>query len=237
MDDGLRQLLGQGKSAFARGDLANACTCFEKVIEQGQTFADIYNTLGVAYHQLGRFSRAEWAFEEALRINPSYTEAAVNLAVVYGNLGKYSLANEAYAWARQTRRPNDYGLDLHVAGKIANMHASVGDAYVAAGRPELAIIEYRKAVELGPTFVDIRTKLAVALREAGLIADAADELEQALSERPRYAEARNQLGLCLLAAGAREAAIAQWSAVLEHDPENANAAMYKRLVQSTGRAS
>ena len=58
-----------------------------------------------------------------------------------------------------------HGLDPFARGKIANMHADVGQAYADAGLPREAIAEYEKAVGLCPQFADLRTRLGTLLRE------------------------------------------------------------------------
>lgn len=182
MDEALRQLLALGTDYYQKGDHATALPLLEQVIAGSQAFADVYNMLGVIYHGLGQFSKAETSFEKALTINPAYTEAALNLAVLFNDIGKYTEAKESYARALAANRRTAGEIDGHVAGKIANMHAQVGDAYQAAGRVKEAIPEYQKALRLGPTFVDIRIKLAGALRQSGDTNAAIDELSRVLAE-------------------------------------------------------
>ena len=81
MDEDLKHLLTLGKSHYHRGEYGRAERYLAQVVEQNQSFADVYNMLGVIYHDQGQFAKARRAFEGALRLNPSYTEAALNLAV------------------------------------------------------------------------------------------------------------------------------------------------------------
>ena len=134
MDDTLRQLLTLGKEFYLKRDFPNARAYLEQVVERAQSFADVYNMLGVIYHDAGQFTKAQGAFEHAMSLNPAYTEAALNLAVLYNDLGKYQEAKETYSRALEYTRADPEELDPFVAGKIANMHADVGDAYRSAGR-------------------------------------------------------------------------------------------------------
>ncbi|MCK5688954.1 tetratricopeptide repeat protein [Myxococcota bacterium] len=230
MDDTLRQMLNIGKEHYLRGDYAPARENLEKVIEKSQSFADVYNMLGVIYHGAGLFSKAQDAFEHAIKINPAYTEAALNLAVLYNDLGKYDQAKRVYEDAIKASEVGAGQLDQFVAGKIANMHADVADAYLSAGQIEPAIEEYRKAVGLRPVFADLRTKLAAALREARLIPEAIEELQQAISDKPYFLPARIQLGVCYYSMQEREKAIHAWNEVLEKDPKNTQAITYLKLI-------
>ena len=105
-----------------------------QVVEQNQSFADVYNMLGIVYHDQGQFARAQRAFEAALRLNPAYTEAALNLAVIYNDMGKYREAKEVYQAALLRQRNSPGKLDPFVTGKIANMYADIADVFADPSR-------------------------------------------------------------------------------------------------------
>lgn len=218
-----------GRRCFTQRQYAHAEQYLERVIERTQSFADAYNMLGVIYHDQGRFERAEEAFRAALRLNPAYTEAAINLAVACNELGKYDEAKEVYQAALAQTDGGEGGLDRFAAGKIANMYAEIADVYAASGQWTEAVSEYRRALQLGPSFADIRLKLADALREAGDLPRATDELAQLVQEHPRYESAQIRYGLCLYSAGRKAEAIKIWEAVSERNPENKTAHMYLKL--------
>ena len=104
--------------------------------------------------------KAARAFEAALRINPGYTDAALNLAVTYNDTGHYKEAQEAYRHALAHSGAAAGKLDRFVQGKLANMYAEIAAVYLSSGLYPDAIREYRKALDLGPKFVDIRAALA-----------------------------------------------------------------------------
>lgn len=232
MDETLRQLLESGKEHYAKRDFATARVCLEQVTERHENFADVFNMLGVIYHDLGLFSKAQSALETAIKLNPLYTEAALNLAVLYNDLGKYGEARDTYGRALAYCKAERGAHDPFVAGKIANMHADIGDAYRAAGQIEPAIVEYEKAVTLRPGFADLRAKLATALIDNRQYTLAAQELERALRDRPAYLGARVQLGTCYYTMGRLDEAVRQWTQVLQQEPANSAATMYLRLVHT-----
>ncbi|MBI5542328.1 MAG: tetratricopeptide repeat protein, partial [Deltaproteobacteria bacterium] len=159
MDEFLSEILNLGRSHFQRKQYQKAEKYLSQVLEQNQSFADVYNMLGVIYHDQGSFARAQRAFEAALKLNPAYTEAALNLAVIYNDMGMYREAKEVYqnALTRGQTAPGE--MDRFVKGKIANMYADIGDVYMSSGRFDDAIGEYQRALNLCPTFVDLRAKL------------------------------------------------------------------------------
>ncbi|HLK35410.1 MAG TPA: tetratricopeptide repeat protein, partial [Polyangiaceae bacterium] len=163
----------------------------------------------------------------------SYTEAALNLAVTYNDHGKYEAARQVYA---RIKGPigNLQGLDPFARGKIANMHAEVGQAYADAGLVREAIAEYEKAVALCPQFSDLRTRLGTLLREINDLPRAREQYEAAVRARPSYVPARVQLGVTLLSLGETDAAAEEWRKVLELDPGNVRARMYLRIATTPG---
>ncbi len=234
MDDALRQLLTLGRGYFEKKQFKDAEGYLTQVVEQNQSFADVYNMLGVIYHDQGQFARAQRAFEAALRLNPAYTDAALNLAIIYNDMGRYREAKEVYAAALNRQRSNPQRMDPFVKGKIANMYADIGNVYASSGMLEEAVIEYRRALELGPGFVDIRLKLANVMRDQNDHAGALSEFEQILKQNPNYLPGRVHYGITLYAAGRRADAILVWEDVLGRNPGNKSAEMYLNLVRDMG---
>jgi tetratricopeptide (TPR) repeat protein len=193
--------------------------------------------LGVICHARGNFAQAEHHFERALAINPNYTEAALNLAVTYNDRGKYEAARDVYARIQGGDGGSAQGLDPFARGKLANMHAEVGQAYADAGLVHEAIAEYEKAIGLCPQFADLRTRLAGLFREINEFGRAREQYEAAVQARPNYVPARIQLGVTLLSLGDREGAAKQWNKVLEIEPDNPRAKMYLRALASASDAT
>lgn len=231
----VRVLVARGRAHYAAGEYTEAVACLTEVLRGKAAYADVYDMLGVIYHHEGRLAEAEEMFRQALRLNPAYTEAALNLVVTCNDLGKYVEAKTIYeqAMAAVQRAPRE--LDPFVKGKIANMHAEIGATYRAVAVFDEAVREYRQALALCPTFVDLRTELGKTLREMGDLPGSIRELELVRAEQPRYAPGRIHLGLSYHAAGRRDVAAAEWRAVLETDAANSSARMYLAMLE--GNAS
>lgn len=240
--DNLDQQVSQAKAAYAARDFGRARPLLEGIVEAGQSYADVYNMLGVVYHDTGLFSKAQAALERALELNPRYIEAALNLSVLFNDLGKYKAAHATYERAlaacqqalnpqgeHEVPRTERVPKDPFVAGKLANMHADLGEAYRQAGKLTQACAEYDKALELGPTFADLRTKLALLRMEMQQPQEAAHILTQVLLYDPKYILARLHLGICCYVLGRHDQAVGHWQAILEQQPHHPSAAMYLRL--------
>ncbi len=145
--DRIKQLVVLGREHYAKGEFDQAERLFREVLGEWDKFADVHDMLGVICHGRGNFVAAEHHFERALELNPAYTEAALNLAVTYNDRGKYDQAKAIYARVK-AGPAGSTGLDPFARGKIANMHASVAEAYSDAGLFREATEEYGKAVKL-----------------------------------------------------------------------------------------
>ena len=229
MDEHTKQLLLLGREHYQKRELDKAEPMFRQVLAEDDRLADVHDMLGVICHARGNFAQAEHHFERALAINPGYTEAALNLAVTYNDRGKYEAARQVYARIKGQPGGTLQGLDPFARGKIANMHAEVGQAYADAGLAREAIVEYEKAIGLCPQFADLRTRLGTLLREVNDLPRARDQYEAAVQARPSYVPARIQLGVTLLALGDSTAAAQQWEKALEIEPDNVRAKMYMRM--------
>jgi tetratricopeptide (TPR) repeat protein len=232
MDEHTKQLLILGREHYSKREFDQAEPVLRQVLETEDRFADVHDMLGVICHSRGNFAQAEHHFERAIAINPAYTEAALNLAVTYNDRGKYEAARQVYARIKGSPAGPVAGLDPFARGKIANMHAEVGQAYADAGLPREAVLEYEKAVALCPHFADLRTKLGTLFRELNELPRAREQYEAAVAARPTFVPARIQLGVTLLSLGEVPLAEDQWRKVLETDPENARAKMYLRMVEA-----
>lgn len=232
MDEKLKEALAAGRALYAKKEYARAEPYLAQLAQAKVPYADVYNMLGVIHHDAGKFAKAQACFEEALRINPNYTEASLNLAVTYNDMGRYHEAKDIYLRALTKSTTPGAKLDSFVLGKLANMYADIAEVFVAAGAYEEAIGEYRRALALRPTFVDIRLKLAQALRDAGRAEDARRELKTVLAQSPDFVPARIHYALTLFSLGQSDEAMAELEAVLEAHPDNARVRLYLEMVKS-----
>jgi tetratricopeptide (TPR) repeat protein len=151
---------------------------------------------------------------------------------VYEQEGNYERSREITERARSLGAGDTGSLDATTRGKLANMQAEMGDAYLEAGELREAIDAYRRALDRCPTFHDIRFRLGVSLREAGLPDRALAEFDRILRANPGFAEAAIQRGLTLYSLGRSDDAVSEIRAVAAADPTREDAPMYIRLLTS-----
>lgn len=228
---GERLALRRGRQRVERGDAPAALSDLEALLASRPGFADAHYWKALAHEIQGELPEATASLEEALRLNPGYAEARLALACVHEQQGEWEKARRLAEQARQRAAPGRGRLDATTLGKLANLHATLGDAYREVGELRDATAAYRKALDHGPRFHDVRLRLAVTLREAGLPRQALSELERILRADPDQSGARVQQGVTLWSVGRREEACAAWRRALAREPGLADARAYLRMAE------
>lgn len=229
METDIKYLIQKGKTYFKNKAYSKAESILLRIVSEKREFADVFNMLGVIYHQTGQFNRAISHFEKALKINPRYTEAMVNLSVLYNDLGNYKLSKKLVERSKQGLKADKEKIDPFIKGKLANKHAEVGDIYRGVGLFEKACNEYEKALELAPNFYDIRNRLGVCLREAGKKQEALTQFTRIVKENNKYVEAQIQLGITLYSLDRKQEARKVWQQLAKDYPQHNLVRMYLKL--------
>jgi len=214
------QAVAMGVGAWERDDFESALQTFLGVLEEFPHFADVENKAGLCEAMLGRSEKALLHFDAALEENPSYAEAHLNRGIVLNELGRHEEAHAAFSKSGEldTRDSTTYPSDI--GNRIAMAHAQLGDLYLAVNQTDEAAKHYEAAVNVRPRFMDIRTKFAESLIEAGDLEHAKAELDIILESRPAFAGARLRLGVVLQRIGDAEGAIREWTQCTVDDPKD-----------------
>ncbi len=222
-----------GKRRYERGDWDGALEALREFLVFRGDFADVHYMVGTLLEHAGDLGAAAESLREALRQNPAYSEAMVALASIYERLGEFERSRVLAEQVARLALPTAGALDATTRGKLANLEAGLADAYRAAGALPDAIETYRKALDRCPTFHDIRYRLGVTLREAGLPDRALAEFARVRRGNPDFLDAAVQTGVTLYTLGRHDEAIAEWRAVLARDRSREDARMYLRMVART----
>src|SRR5438045_8670319 len=133
MDVSPEHLVAQARERFQLQDYYGAIHLLEEVIATGRAFADAHHLLGLSYSLVGQQDPALAQLDRALALNPHYVEALVHRALVLNELGREAEADAAFRRAAQVGGVPRQGFPAHVAAKLANHHARLGDAYLESG--------------------------------------------------------------------------------------------------------
>ena len=230
MDVSPEHLVEQANERFQLQDYYGAIHLLEEVIATGRAFADAHHLLGLSYSLVGQPEKALEQLDHALALNPNYIEALIHRALVLNELGREEEADASLRRARQVTSERRGGFHGHVAAKLANQHASLGQAYLEAGGLTEAIAQYEAALELGPDFHDLRYKLGRLLLEAGRALDAHEQFERIVREHPSFLDAAAMLGLACYLSGDGLGARAVWQDLRARRPEDPRVEAYLALL-------
>ena len=234
MDVSADQLLDRAKERFELQDYFGAIHLLEELIAGGKAFADAHHLLGLCYHLIGQTERALAALEQAIALNPRYVEARIHRGVILGEMGRMDQAQEDFDAAREAGSRREDGIPSHHAGKLANQHAALGEAYAEAGVLDRAIDQYRTALELGPTFHDLRFRLGKLLLQAGRSLEAREVLAAVAEARRDSPEVQSALGLAAYLSGDAATARETWETVKREHPGDPRAAAYLAMLERGG---
>ena len=222
-------LLARARERFALQDYYGAVHMLEEVLSAGHAFADVHHLLGVSLSLLAQPERALAEFDRALALNPRYIEALIHRGLVLNEMGRTDEAQETFG-AAAIDAGTVAGFPAPVAAQLANRHAELAQAYAEVGALTTAIEQYERALDLGPTFHDLRYRMARLLLEAGRALEAREELEVVVAARPNFVDAEAALGLARYLSGDADGAREVWASCLARRPENARVEAYLAMV-------
>jgi tetratricopeptide (TPR) repeat protein len=226
--------LARARERFAVQDYYGTVHLLEEIVATGRAFADVHHLLGVSLSLLGQRERALVELGRALELNPRYLEALIHQGLVLSELGREAEAEDAFRRAASSVSPSTDGLPSPIASRLANHHAELAEAYAEAGALDRAVEQYQRALELGPTFVDLRYRMARLMLEAGRSLEAREALEEVIRLRPNFLDAMAALGLAHFLSGDAPGARDIWKACLSRRPENARVEAYLAMLGRTG---
>ncbi len=94
------ELMDDGNSALAIGELEEAAKCFQQVVEQDPQFQDGWHALGMALYKLDRYVESIEAGKRAAQIDPNNQFVWSSLSLAYNANKQKAEAEAAGAKAR-----------------------------------------------------------------------------------------------------------------------------------------
>jgi tetratricopeptide (TPR) repeat protein len=94
------ELMDDGDTALAIGELEEAAKCFRQVVEQDALFQDGWHALGMALYKLERYEESIEAGKRAAKIDPNNQFVWSSLSLAYNGNKQKADAEAAGAKAR-----------------------------------------------------------------------------------------------------------------------------------------
>ncbi len=233
MDQETRRLYSAAISLYEEGKIKESIEALKQVVAIYPDYPDVHNALGLVYSLAGNHEEAIKYFVKATELNPSYIEAYVNLAIVYNEECEFEEAIKAFETAARLETV-EKGFSPKLKAELANSYAQLGDTYYELQDYEKAKEEYEKAASLGPTFLDIKLKLAKTYLQLGEYGAAEKLIFDIMKDNAGYMEAKTTLGLCYYRQHKFAEAMKEWQEVLVNDPLNIKARSYLNMLKEKG---
>jgi Tfp pilus assembly protein PilF len=178
--------LQMGLSHLGENDVTGALVEFTEAEKIEPDNHELQNYLGLVYFRKNRLEIAEKKYQQALALKPDFSDARNNLGVTYLEMRRWDEAIYQFKLVTedifyQNQAAAQINLALAYSGKGDHQQAllllrslvgtnprdprvrfNLGRVYFALDKLELAVGEYRKAVDLFPDYANAHYQLALA---------------------------------------------------------------------------
>jgi predicted Zn-dependent protease len=225
-----------GMLYFDGHDYTHAAEILKRGLELHPDMPTASAMLGMSYFQLGMNEKAEPLLHSALRANPADNNVEMILAHILINLKKYGEA-ASYLNNYLERNPKDQEawyllgktylqLSENALGKINEIdpnsviaHEIAGEIDESMHNYDLALVEYRKAIDLAPHQPGTHMHMANSYWLTGKWESAQAEFKAELENDPNNCTARWKLANSMLEANdSNEDALSELNQSIEHCP-------------------
>lgn len=172
--------------------------------------ADEHNARGIELADRGWLDEAASEFTKAIKLDPKSAHAHDNLATVLSEKGQ--LLDALFEFVEAIKNEPDCAAAHHYLA-----------CFLSAQGPELAIAEYRHALEIEDDLPDAHFNLALALAERGQVTEAIHELEIAHAQAPEDETVEHELACCLIDLERYLEAINHLKKIIKLHPEHVEA--------------
>jgi adenylate cyclase len=154
-------------------------------------------------------------FQDAIKIDPGYARAYSGLADAYFVSKVDDLVDLPAAFARSKEAALKA---LELDDTLAEAHASLGNNLISDWRWEEGIREFRKAIELNPSYASAHQWYSLCLQNMGSKREATEEIEKAHELDPLSPVITENMGVIKILDGRFDEAIAIFDRLIEIEP-------------------
>ncbi len=169
-------LLGSAKRM--QGQFDEALSLMQRAVGKHSNPAQIHNSIGSVYKDMGELAKSEKSYESALKLQPGYAEAYFNLGLVKHQEGALKTAEENLLQAIKLQPQNP------------TFHNAIGIIHQDQGNDESAETSFKHALMLDNNYFKALHNLGALLRGQFRYEDALVFLKRAMTLAPRVVEPR-----------------------------------------------
>ena len=180
---------------YARvGRFPEAVEAYKKALEIDPEFKDAHCGLGDVYAEVGDERQAVFAYEQALRFHPEDKDLHVIVVKAYTKAIGKNPGVAAYREARNNVLAR-YAAMVNQDRPKATSYFNLGNLYAEAGDRAMALLAYRRALELNPRHAVTLYNLGNLYKDQGRFKDALVFYQKAISVDPRISDAWLNMGI------------------------------------------
>lgn len=126
---------------------------YDRMMEGPPELAAAHTAMAFVYNQGGYLDEAAHHYRQAIEDDSSYVDAYTNLGKVYTDTEEFEKAADTYEKVLTLSPPED---------QLPRIHLNLGVSYLNMDRVDDAIVEWKRAVELAPDYMDAYMNLGTA---------------------------------------------------------------------------
>ena len=208
---------------YARvGRFIDAVEAYKKALENDPKFKDAHCGLGDVYVEVGDERQAIFAYEQALRFHPEDKDLHVIVVKAYTKAIGKNPGVSAYQEARSNVLAR-YAAMVNKDRPKATSYFNLGNLYAEVGDAEMALLAYRRVLEINPRHSGALYNLGNLYKEQGRLKEALGFYQKALDVNPRMADAYLNMGVIYGRQGEKALEKSFYQKALEVDPRNGRA--------------
>jgi superkiller protein 3 len=203
-----------GVALWYGGQRSESIAELHTALQLDPALGEAYSFLGMACGQTGDLDGGRRYLNRAIGLNPDLPGPHIDLGIILLKTGQSKAAFEQFQSVvnedgniEQADRTPDLELAIDAVQQAIQQKSddllaydTLGLLLGKAGRdPQVVIEQFRKAIQLSPSFAEAHNHLGMSLVQTGDEEAAAKEFREALRFNPNYAEAHANLGATLIA--------------------------------------
>jgi len=193
-----------GNALLAKGDLAAAIKQFRQALNIDPNYIPALNSLGAAFHRLGRLDEAIRQYQKIIALKPDFAPVQNNLGAIYQRKSKFDLAGEHYAEA------------IRLNPRYAAAYNNLSVVRRKQGQLDAAELCCLKAIDINPAYAEAYYNLGLVRSAQQRSDDAVRAFRDAIRVAADYGPAYYGLGLERERQGNMAAAAQQYDQAMHH---------------------
>lgn len=211
-------LTNQGLLLLSMENYDEAIKSFSSAIEINPLSAEAYYYIGITYKTTGDFKLGIENLEKSASLNPKHSDSHTMLADIHSQLGFFEKSIEEYKIAiainpqsldshmrlsgvlseilSHKEAENSANIAVNLRGDIPEVYYALGNVFFAQSKFSEAIVNYQKALQLRPSYEDVKSNLGGALLGIGNNIEARQIYLSLIKNNPNNTAAHGNLVYC-----------------------------------------